>query len=85
MQREPTEKERLTVLLEEMHSNFKVVTERVIDLDKKFDFKIDALDEKFTSRFNDIEKAVTSITEQFIPMQFVLSDHEHRIKKIEAV
>jgi len=37
------EKERFELLLEDLHTNFKVVAERVIALDEKFDTKIDEL------------------------------------------
>ncbi len=36
-------KERFELLLEDLHTNFKVVVERVIALDEKFDTKIDEL------------------------------------------
>ena len=84
MMREPTEKERFTVLLENIETKVNIVLEGQSSLRIELKTEIQELRNDLLPRVETIEKVVTSINEQLIPMQFVLSDHEHRIKKIET-
>ena len=84
MAKHPTEKERFTILLEELRSQFKAVTEYVLSLNKKIDDLRTELKQELHEFKIEVRAGFASINSQLPLMQQILFDHEHRIKRLEG-
>lgn len=88
----PNENERVAILLEDMRSQFKAVIEHVTSLDKTIGNKLDNLSQEINETKHDLSLAIKSVQKnlaeiksEFPLVKTTLSDHEHRIKKLEAI
>ena len=75
------EKERFELLLEDLHTNFKVVVERVIALDEKFDTKIDELKFELKHDIAVVDAKVMGLAKRVDHVEASLSE---RIDGVEA-
>ncbi len=88
MQQEPTEKERFTILLEEMRGHFKLLAEGQLSIRQEMNQRFDQVDERFErleTKVDNIERIVRTNTGDISWMKKVASDHEHRVIKLETV
>lgn len=86
--REPTPEERLGIILEDMRSQFRVVADGVLDANRKLnalDQRIDNVEENVEKNFLEIRALKKDVNMTYDVIKFTLSDHEHRIKKLEVV
>ena len=99
MDREPTDIQRVGIILEDMRSQFRAVVENQTglreelkrDISEKFEFlndEISVIKKAVTAtskKVNNIERDVADIKSHLPYTQEILSNHEYRIKKLETV
>ena len=84
MARKPSEKERFEVLLEDLKTEFRSVTERVVALDEKISRGVEELRADLGQRITLLEVAVKEHSQRIGGLEVAVKEHSQRIGGLEA-